>query len=45
MGTGADPKVDYAFKKVFGREANISVLLDLIEAVLAGQLTLVRGSS
>jgi predicted transposase/invertase (TIGR01784 family) len=34
MALGADPKVDYAFKKVFGSEANVPVLLDLLDAVL-----------
>jgi predicted transposase/invertase (TIGR01784 family) len=34
MVPGLDPKVDYAFKKVFGSEANKSLLLDLLDAVL-----------
>jgi predicted transposase/invertase (TIGR01784 family) len=34
MVPGLDPKVDYAFKKVFGSEANTPVLLNLLEAVL-----------
>ncbi len=34
MIPGIDPKVDYAFKKVFGSEVNVPVLLDLLEAVL-----------
>jgi predicted transposase/invertase (TIGR01784 family) len=34
MKPGLDPKVDYAFKKVFGSEANIPVLINLLEAVL-----------
>ena len=34
MKPGVDPKVDYAFKKVFGSEANVPVLLSLLEAVL-----------
>src|ERR1700730_1605658 len=34
MIPGLDPKVDYAFKKVFGSEANTPVLLDLLDAVL-----------
>jgi predicted transposase/invertase (TIGR01784 family) len=29
-----DPKVDYAFKRIFGYEANAPVLIDLINAVL-----------
>jgi predicted transposase/invertase (TIGR01784 family) len=29
-----DPKVDYAFKKIFGSEANAPILLDLLNAVL-----------
>jgi predicted transposase/invertase (TIGR01784 family) len=40
MMPGLDPKVDYAFKKVFGSEGNVPVLLDLLQAVLkppAGQ--------
>jgi predicted transposase/invertase (TIGR01784 family) len=34
MVPGVDPKVDYAFKKVFGSEGNTSVLLNLLQAVL-----------
>ena len=34
MYPGIDPKVDYAFKKVFGSESNRDVLVDLINAVL-----------
>ncbi len=34
MIPGVDPKVDYAFKKIFGSEANVPVLVDLLEAVL-----------
>jgi len=34
MPVGIDPKVDYAFKWVFGRKANSAVLIDLIHAVL-----------
>jgi predicted transposase/invertase (TIGR01784 family) len=34
MIPGIDPKVDYAFKKVFGSEANVAILRDLLEAVL-----------
>lgn len=31
---GIDPKVDYAFKRVFGRVTNRDILLHLINAVL-----------
>src|SRR5438128_9886896 len=31
-----DPKVDYAFKRVYGREENRDVLASTLEAVLAG---------
>jgi predicted transposase/invertase (TIGR01784 family) len=34
MVPGIDPKVDFAFKKVFGSEAETPVLLNLLEAVL-----------
>jgi predicted transposase/invertase (TIGR01784 family) len=34
MVPGLDPKVDYAFKKVFGSDVNKPVLLNLLEAVL-----------
>jgi len=34
MITGIDPKVDYAFKHVFGREANVPLLRNLLEAIL-----------
>lgn len=34
MMPGVNPKVDYAFKKVFGSEANTPVLLNFLEAVL-----------
>ena len=34
MVPGCDPKVDYAFKKVFGTEDNTPVLLNLLDAVL-----------
>jgi predicted transposase/invertase (TIGR01784 family) len=34
MISGIDPRVDYAFKKVFGSEANVPVLADLLNAVL-----------
>jgi predicted transposase/invertase (TIGR01784 family) len=34
MIPGADPKVDYAFKKIFGSQSNEAVLLNLLEAVL-----------
>ena len=35
MILGIDPKVDYAFKRVFGREQNRDVLTSILEAVLA----------
>lgn len=34
MIPGIDPRVDYAFKKVFGSEANVPLLADLLHAVL-----------
>lgn len=34
MRPGIDPKVDYAFKRVFGSESNRDVLADLLNAVL-----------
>jgi predicted transposase/invertase (TIGR01784 family) len=34
MRPEVDPKVDYAFKKVFGSETNIDLLSDLLHAVL-----------
>ena len=34
MIPGIDPTVDYAFKKLFGSEANTPVLMSLLEAVL-----------
>jgi predicted transposase/invertase (TIGR01784 family) len=34
MIPGIDPRVDYAFKKVFGSESNIALLRSLLEAVL-----------
>lgn len=34
MISGIDPRVDYAFKKVFGTETNVPVLADLLNAVL-----------
>ena len=34
MTPGIDPKVDYAFKKVFGSESNADLLRDLLGAVL-----------
>lgn len=40
MKTNIDPKVDYAFKHVFGREASKPALISLLDAVLrpaAGQ--------
>lgn len=38
MGTGIDPKVDYAFKRVFGSEENRNVLLHLLNSLLADSL-------
>jgi predicted transposase/invertase (TIGR01784 family) len=34
MILGIDPKVDYAFKHLFGREATLPLLIDLINSVL-----------
>jgi predicted transposase/invertase (TIGR01784 family) len=34
MIPGVDPKVDFAFKKIFGSETNIPLLIDLLHAVL-----------
>ena len=34
MIPGIDPKVDYAFKKLFAIQANVPLLLDLLNAVL-----------
>ncbi len=34
MRPGIDPKIDYAFKKIFGSVANIALLRSLLEAVL-----------
>jgi predicted transposase/invertase (TIGR01784 family) len=34
MRPGIDPKVDYAFKKLLGSEANLDLLTDLLHAVL-----------
>ena len=30
MVPGLDPRVDYAFKKIFGSQVNIAILLDLL---------------
>lgn len=35
MIVGIDPKIDYAFKHLFGREATRPILIDLLEKVLA----------
>ncbi len=35
MQSGIDPKVDYAFKRLFGSEAYVALLIDLLNAVLA----------
>ena len=34
MIPGIDPKVDYVFKKLFGTEASVPLLLSLLDAVL-----------
>ena len=34
MKLGIDPKVDYAFKKLFGTEENAALLIDLLHAVV-----------
>ena len=34
MQIGVDPKVDYAFKRVFGHENNTDILCSLLNAVL-----------
>lgn len=34
MKPGVDPKVDYAFKKLFGSESTTDLLIDLLNAVL-----------
>ena len=34
MRLGIDPKIDYAFKRVFGSEGNKHILIDLINSVL-----------
>ena len=34
MGLGIDPKVDVAFKKVFGSEDNALLLIDLLRALI-----------
>ena len=38
MILGVDPKVDYAFKKVFGSESHVWVLIDLLNAVLGSTI-------
>ncbi len=38
MGTGIDPKVDYAFKRVFGSEENTNVLQHMLNAFLKDSL-------
>ena len=42
MKPGIDPKVDYAFKKVFGSESNVDLLKLLLEAVLGFPLSAVE---
>lgn len=34
MRLGVDPKIDYAFKRLFGSEANTDILIDLMNSVL-----------
>ncbi len=34
MVPGIDPKIDYAFKRLFGSEPNQPLLIDLLNAVL-----------
>ena len=34
MVPGIDPKVDYAFKRLFGREQNGALLIHLLNAIL-----------
>src|SRR5262245_34579590 len=34
MIAGIDPTVDYVFKKLFGSEANLLILVDILHAVL-----------
>lgn len=34
MVPGIDPKIDYAFKRLFGKEQNAALLIDLINAIL-----------
>jgi hypothetical protein len=38
MKVEIDPKVDFAFKGVFGREGNTDILLDLLNAILGDSL-------
>ena len=42
MKPGIDPKVDYAFKKVFGSESNVDLLKLFLEAVLGFPLSAVE---
>ena len=42
MMSGIDPKVDYAFKKVFGSESNTDLLTLLLEAVLGFRVSAVE---
>ena len=34
MIVGVDPKIDYAFKYLFGREVNRPILIDVLDSVL-----------
>ena len=38
MKPGINPKVDYVFKLLFGSQTRLNLLLDLLNAVLAGPL-------
>ena len=42
MAVGIDPKVDYAFKRVFGDERNADILMHLLNAVLKPREPIVR---
>lgn len=42
MPQNVDPKVDYAFKKLFGSEANKDLLIDLLSSVLDEQVRSVQ---
>ncbi len=42
MVLGIDPKVDYAFKRVFGDERNSEILIHLVNAILKPESPIVR---